>query len=210
MRFNRLAYLAQTCRRFTDRQLEPGILVRLIDCARMAPSSGNRQPFRFVTVESKAELETVTGSLTQPLERAMENGKNAGHPPAYILLFTPGKGGNAMDIDTYVDAGIAAQNIQLAACSEGLATCIYKEFKEEALTRLAGAEEEYIPLLSIAVGHSAEKTCIASSRDGDQIGCFIDSRGIRHIPKRPLHDSILKQFRDPVNPLSYLSFHSMQ
>lgn len=48
--FEALVRGRRSCRHFQDRALPEGMLERLLDCARWAPSGYNLQPVHFVTV----------------------------------------------------------------------------------------------------------------------------------------------------------------
>lgn len=61
--FDSLLAWRRDVRRFKRDPLEPGLLEELIDRAALAPSVGNAQPWRFVSVESAGHRETVTASF---------------------------------------------------------------------------------------------------------------------------------------------------
>src|SRR5689334_9159550 len=58
-RFRELLAWRRDVRRFQTRPPDPGIISELLDLARLAPSVGNSQPWRFVLVEDPARRARV-------------------------------------------------------------------------------------------------------------------------------------------------------
>ena len=60
--FLKLAKKRYACRKYSDRQVEPEKLARILEAGRVAPTGANRQPQRLVVVQSKEGMEK-TGAL---------------------------------------------------------------------------------------------------------------------------------------------------
>jgi nitroreductase len=97
-------------RRYADRPLPPDVQERILDAGRLAGSAMNRQPWSFVVVESDEARGRVADAVY-----AGENIRSAG---LVVAIATRAEVGYAP-----FDAGRAAQNMMLAAWSEGVVSC---------------------------------------------------------------------------------------
>ena len=89
-----------------DEKPIPDVLVRrILDAGRLSGSGSNRQPWRFVLVSGQAQ-ETLANAVYEP-----DNVRGA---PLVVALVVGGKG------PVSFDAGRCAQNMLLAAWSEGV------------------------------------------------------------------------------------------
>ena len=102
-------------RSFEDRALAPDHLIRIVDAGRHAGSSKNEQRWDFVVVEDRAML-----------RRLAAVGPFAGHlagAAAAIGLVTPDPTTPDPSLSLVWDAGLAAQNMMLAAWELGIGSC---------------------------------------------------------------------------------------
>ncbi|HYL39796.1 MAG TPA: nitroreductase family protein [Candidatus Binatus sp.] len=102
-------------RRFADRPLAADHLTRIVDAGRHAGSSKNQQRWDFVLVEDRARL----GELAKV-------GPFAGHvggAAAAIALVTPDPTVPGASLSLVWDAGLAAENMMLAAWELGVGSC---------------------------------------------------------------------------------------
>jgi len=95
-------------RAYLDKPIEDETLRRVLQAGRMAGSSKNTQPVRLVVIRDSDWLKEVAtcGQFTQPLLAAQVG----------IAVCCPPAGSD-------FDAGRAAQNMMLAAWSQGIASC---------------------------------------------------------------------------------------
>ena len=104
-----------SARKFTDQKVSPSDLDYLLECARLAPSAVNRQPWRFVVVES----EEAKARLRQVYNREW-----FATAPLYIVCYahTGRCWTRAADQKAHgdIDVAIAAEHICLAATERGL------------------------------------------------------------------------------------------
>lgn len=137
----------RSIRRYGAEPLPDGVIERLIDAARFAPSAHNRQPWRFVVLregEDKARLADAMGARLRADRLADGDDPEAvgndvansrsriAAAPAVIAVCT-----TLADMDRYPDArraeaerlmaiqstAMAAQNLLLLAHAEGLGAC---------------------------------------------------------------------------------------
>ena len=71
MKFIELISRARTYRRFDQKPLPEGFLKRMIEYARLSPSSGNMQFLKFVTIEQKENRDKLFPLLAWA--KALEN-----------------------------------------------------------------------------------------------------------------------------------------
>jgi nitroreductase len=121
------------------------ILEDIIDCARLAATAINIQPWEFVVV-------TDTGVLSQIAE-ATDHGKHIAQAAACVAVL-------CRETKYYLEDGSAAtQNILLAARAHGLGSCWVagdkKEYARE-VCRIVGAPSELKLISLVPMGYPAE------------------------------------------------------
>ena len=111
-------------RRFTDRPIPEDVLRRILQAARMTGSSKNVEPNRLVVVRDRTRLEALAGTSSF--------GRWIGRAAAAIVI--------AQTREHQFDAGRCAQNMMLAAWSEGVGSCP-AHLPEPEVARLLGIPE---------------------------------------------------------------------
>jgi nitroreductase len=102
-------------RRFEPRPLAADDLTRVLDAGRHAGSSKNQQDWDFVAVEDRERLRELS-----------EVGPYAGHvarAAAAVALVTPDPRAPGASLSLAWDAGLAAENMMLAAWELGIGSC---------------------------------------------------------------------------------------
>ena len=117
-------------------------LQRILQAGRMAGSSKNTQPWRFVVLrhpDGKAGL-AACGQFAQHVPTA---------PLVIAIVLTPGGGA--------FDAGRAAQNMMLAAWAEGITSCPVAMHDRECAVRTLGLPEDHQVAIVISFGYPASE-----------------------------------------------------
>ncbi|MGI6005147.1 MAG: nitroreductase family protein [Christensenellales bacterium] len=158
-------FARSSIRAYTDQKLTAHELDTLKKAALAAPTGSNRQENRFFFITDrqlilKVEAATIQAFKdagdTQVLERiASRNNKVIYDAPLYVVIA-------AKQGHSGTDAGIAVQNLAIAAKGMGLDSVILGlpkpafsgDFGKELRDRL-GFEEGYVFAVSIAIGHGA-------------------------------------------------------
>ncbi len=112
------------------------ILFKIIESARLAPSSDNLQPWKFIIVKEKERREKIA-------EFCMGQ-SFVGDAPVIIVacgLPTPSRIGGYTS-STLVDVSIACEHIVLSVENEGLGTCWIGAFDNKKLKRYLSIPEE--------------------------------------------------------------------
>lgn len=115
-------------RRYADRPIPPEVERRILEAGRIAGSSKNRQPWRFVVVSSPEALERTAGAVWA--------GDNVRGAALVIAVVVRGKG------PVSFDAGRAAQNMLLAAWNEGVGACPNGIADPDAMREAIGLRED--------------------------------------------------------------------
>ncbi|MEM4495263.1 MAG: nitroreductase [Candidatus Caldarchaeum sp.] len=136
----KMIYSKRETRMFLDRPVETEVINRILEAGRLAGSAKNRQPWQFILIGDKENLEKLSsyGQFAQHLPSA-----------AFAIVITIP--------DAYFqgrfDAGRAAQNMMLAAYILGLGSCPITLHNEEgAKTHLNIPEDQRIAIC-IAFGY---------------------------------------------------------
>lgn len=111
-------------------------------------------------------------------------------PTGFIALLLPAKG-NDLHL---VDAGIAAQTMQLAAASRGWGCCIMQAFDHQAAPQLLAVPAEYAMTLVLAFGAANEKRVLAPMPTTGNAPYWRDAQGVHYVPKRELKDLVLARY----------------
>lgn len=188
--FMKLVQDARTCRRFAGNDpLPAGALEHLVDCARQAPSAGNKQPLRYAATEDPA----IRSKLFPALKWAgalpdWDGPEPAECPTGYIAVLSPA--GN-VSLQTRIDMGIAGQTIQLAATSLGLAACMFLSFNPHIAAEVLEVPAEWQVSLMIAVGRPVEVRRLAAMPVQGNAPYWRDAAGVHYVPKRSLAEVLI-------------------
>jgi nitroreductase len=125
-------------RSYEERPLPDDAVRRILEAGRLAGSSKNRQQRRFVVLN---EREAVAGAVYNPA--------NVRGAPLLVAIVVSGKGPLALD------AGRAAQNMMLAAHSEGIGSCPNGIADAETMARAVGIDEGEQVATVISFGYPA-------------------------------------------------------
>jgi nitroreductase len=128
----------RSIRKYKDKPVEKEKLLKIIEAARLAPSTLNRQPWSFVVVTDSKVKEKLRSACNQ----------NWFAPAIIVECAFPEKAWVRDDGEEYwkLDVAVAVQNLVLAAWEEGL-----------------GIEEARV-LVMTALGYPAEKKGPVSNR----------------------------------------------
>lgn len=152
--FDRLVAERYSCRSYKPVAPGRGILLEVLESARMAPSACNRQPWKFILIDrpdDTAGRDAVARSYSRAwIETA----------PAYIIACGIPSQAWVRPFDnvnhTLVDLSIAVEHICLSATAHSLGTCWVCNFDPEILKSGLGLGEELLPVAIIPIGYPAD------------------------------------------------------
>lgn len=143
----------RSIRSFSSKSISRNLIEELIECARLAPTARNVQPWEFVVVTEKKTLQDI-GSLA-------ENGRFVRESTCCIAVF-------CKDTKYYLEDGCAAtENILIAAEDLGLSACWVAGDKKpycDKIKSMLNASEDVKLVSLIALGYSESKPPTPSKR----------------------------------------------
>lgn len=140
---------------FEETSIPDATIGRLIESARLAPSAGNLEPWKFVVVrrnELKQALASAAGDQYFIAEA----------PVCIVVCAEPERsaaryGEKGANLYCLLDAAAAAQNILLTTTAYGLGSCWVGTFDEKKIQTILGLGPEYRPIAIIPVGYATEE-----------------------------------------------------
>lgn len=136
----------RSIRIYQDRQIPDDVLEQILDCARLAPSAINIQPWLIGCVTDKKLLEKIAGIT--------DHGKFIKDCAACFTVFCE------KDKKYYLEDGCAAtMNIIMAAAAKGIGTCWVAGDKKAyvgEIRKILKVPEKYTLVSLIAAGYPAE------------------------------------------------------
>lgn len=188
---------SRSIRRFKAEAVIPEQILReLIELARLTPSSRNRQPLKYVLVNSPAARADVFSCLNWAKALTKWGGpQESERPGAYIVIL----GDSSLVTDKppgsqtkySVDHGITAQTIMLGARTLGFGGCILASVDRPLLRAKLAIEERYEILLMLALGVPDEDVFLEAVPEDGSVSYWRDKDGGHHVPKRSLSDLIV-------------------
>jgi nitroreductase len=130
-------------RRYADTELPADVVERILDAGRLAGSASNKQPWRFLVVES--------AELREQVAEHVYEADNVRGAKLVVALSVSGKGPISFD------AGRAAQNMALAAWNDDIGSCPNGMPDVEATGRLLGLRDEDRLVIILSFGYPAEQ-----------------------------------------------------
>jgi nitroreductase len=135
-------------RRFEARPLAPEHLLRIVDAGRHAGSSKNTQRWDFVAVEDRGRL-----------RRLSEVGPFAGHiggAAAAVALVTPDPRAPGASLSLVWDAGLAAENMMLAAWELDVGSCPATVYEQSVAREVLEFPDDRFCGYILSFGYPAE------------------------------------------------------
>ncbi|MCS7253186.1 MAG: nitroreductase family protein [Armatimonadota bacterium] len=143
----------RSIRSFKSDPIPREIIEDIIDCARLAPTALNYQPWEFVIV--------TDAQMRKRIADETDYGKFIAQAPVCVAVF-------CKDVKYYLEDGSAAtQNILLAAHAHGLGACWVAGDKKPYANRIAellGVPSGYKLVSLIPIGYPAEQPGRISKR----------------------------------------------
>ena len=155
----------RSTRKFQDKPVEEEKLEAVLEAVRRAPSWANLQCWKLIVVENgetKRKLSELAfveayfaplGYKSNPAQKGI-----AQAPVVIILCADPEKSGLLWDQHYYMtDAGIASQNLMLAAHAQGLGTVFVGVYEEKEIKTILDIPEEIRVVGLFPLGYPVEE-----------------------------------------------------
>lgn len=151
-------------REFDSKIVPTEVKLKVLEAARMTGSGMNVQHWRFILVEKRENLRKLAeDSIT---------GKWASGANFAVIVLTDPKYGFHL-----IDAGRAAQDMQIAAWNYGVASCLYTGINREALQKDFNILNDLSPSIVVAFGYPATKLSGKKNRKPLRELAFLESYG---------------------------------
>ena len=173
----------RTIRKYVQKEVPRGVLLKCVDAARLSPSGANRQPLKYIGVNDPKLINEVFSTLKWagylPSYQPGENEK----PRAYIVITLD----KSISDNAGHDAGIAAMSISMVAYDAGLGSCILGAVNREKLKEILKVPDGFDIVLVVALGYPSENPVVDKVKGGD-IKYWLDENRVLHVPKRSLEE----------------------
>ena len=163
-------------------------LKKMVDAARLSPSSRNVQPIKFFMCNDKSFNARIFPLLGWAGYLKEWSGPEDGERPSGYIILLHDKNISA---GYSCDNGIFAQSILLQAVDLGYGGCMIATYDKPQLSQLLKLPEYLEPILVIAIGKPKEIVVIDDVNNGD-IKYFRDEQQVHHVPKRSLEELIYR------------------
>jgi nitroreductase len=173
-------------RAFSGREVSAADLARVFEAARWAPSSNNRQPWRY--------LVGVRDSITHDKLAALLAGFNqawAPQAPVLILGVTKAVHDGTPNAYALYDLGAATALLTVQAAALGLATHQMAGYDHEAAGQALDIPEDYALGAIIALGYQGEPSALTNER--------LLSMEIAPRQRKPLNDFVFSSWGVPAD-----------
>ena len=172
--FLELAQSRQSDRAFdTTRPVEKEKIDAILEAARIAPSACNAQPWHFIVVDDPELKNQVADATSEKLLGMNHFTKQA---PVHIVIveenvnLTSGIGGIIKNKHfAFLDIGIAAAHIVLAAKDLGLGSCMLGWFDEKRMRKILNVPSSKRIVLDIVIGYSIQETRTKKRKSSDSV-----------------------------------------
>ena len=177
-------------RRFhEDQPLDEQTLVGLVELTRLCPSSGNRQPLRYlVSCSPEANAKIFPHLRWAGALKDWPGPADGERPAGYVIIL----GDARFPASHNVDSGIVAQSMLLAAVERGLGGCMVGSIDREGLRQALSVPNQYAIVLVLALGKPKETVVLEDAKGPDDIDYWRDAEGLHHVPKRPLSELLVE------------------
>jgi len=149
----------KTC--LSTREVEQDKIIKILDAARLAPSARNVQPWHFIVVKGRENVENV---VTKAFGETNQVVKEA--PVLIIACGNPSDDVIAEGREYYLfDIGLAVENMLLAATDLGLVTHPMSHVYEDELRKILGIPPEVRFVIATPLAYPAEGSYEEAARE---------------------------------------------
>ncbi|MBN1855797.1 MAG: nitroreductase family protein [Dehalococcoidia bacterium] len=152
--------IRRSVRDFADMSVPDTSLIRVLEAARLAPSSSNRQNWMFIVVrdaERRREIAAAAGNQMWI----------AGAPIIIAAVATEPASLMTSTVPRYaVDVAIAVDHMTLAAAAEGLGTCWIGRMSQEKVCAILGVPETCKVVTVMPLGYPRSAATSSKLRKG--------------------------------------------
>lgn len=148
----------RSVRRFSDQKIERSKVLQILEAARLAPSSSNRQAWHFVVIDDRTIIQQIPDTVPIGTGRIVSFVRKAPLVIAgcYTKALTHYIAQVAGHENHLVDVSIAMAHMTLAATELGIGTCWIGWYGESRLRKLLKLPRRYKIVALLVVGYPAD------------------------------------------------------
>lgn len=156
----------KSIRSYLDKPIPEGKLLKVLEAARLAPSGGNRQEWKFVVVKDVEKRKKLS-------KAAVGQAHVAGAPVVIAGVATAPKNMMMCGVPGYpVDLAIAIDHMTLAAVDAGLGSCWIGAFSQDEARKVMGIPDNYLIVCLLTLGFPADEGRPKTRKSLDEIVCY--------------------------------------
>ncbi len=174
MEFDEVVRTRRSIRHFSAADVPAELLKSLIDCALLAPSSMNGQPWRFIVVrsaETKRRLAETKDRYCPPEKREYPAGFLRGAPVVVVTCVE-----RASAYDRGIESGVLATgHLLLAAANHGLTGVYMSAYKADTpaladeIRSILGVPAGFDPITILPIGYPGDVAGPKTVRNADEV-----------------------------------------
>ena len=143
-----------SCRSYSNKEVDDGLIFNIIQNSVLAPNSGNLQAWKFIIIKNKEKREEIALGCIKQMWMTQA--------PVHIVICSDldvlsKQYKNRADLYATQDCAAAAENILLLATNYGLASCWVGAFDNPMIKRTLSIPDNIIPKIIITLGYESKK-----------------------------------------------------
>lgn len=156
----------RSVRAYQDKPIPEEVLNRILEAARLAPSAGNRQDWKFIVVKDPETRKAIA--------TASRNQQFIAEAPVVIVAVSLNPDRiMSCEVPAYaVDLAIAVDHITLAATAEGLGTCWIGAFSQGEMKKILNVPDKYKIVTLTPLGYPADSPRPKVRKSLEEIVCY--------------------------------------
>jgi len=182
MNITNLINTRRTIRQFKRIPVGRGVLEKIVNAARLAPSAANLQPLEFIVVDESRTSADIFSCLRWAAYITPRGDPKPGQEPAAYIVVLVNQ--NIRRTMFEYDVGASVENMILAALEEGIGACWLLSIDREKIAELLKVPVNCRVDSVLALGYPAEQPVIEDFQDSPKY--WKDDEGVLHVPKRSL------------------------
>jgi len=156
----------KSIRGYQDKPIPEDKLLKVLEAARLAPSGGNRQQWKFVVVKDAEKRKQLS-------KAANGQAHVAGAPVVIAGVATVPENMMMCGVPGYpVDLAIAIDHMTLAAVDAGLGSCWIGAFSQDESRKVMGIPDNYLIVCLLTLGFPADEGRPKTRKSLDEIVCY--------------------------------------
>ncbi len=166
-------------------------LVSMIEHARICPVARNLQTIKYKIVLDADELTLINNNIKYAAAHPEWKLPHRGTEPTAFIIICNDESQNKTSNMDYINLGIAAQTITLAATELDLSGCMIASFNRDKIKKGLLLDDNVNPLLVVSIGKSVESIHVVEINSNEDSTYYRDEKNTHYVPKKKIEDIII-------------------